>query len=178
MRPAFPRFTVCGTMIAIALLALFLGAFRAHSFGGIFVGCVVSATYARTRGAIERSRQRGRMVTFRQKGAVLGSSLLVSVLILGLGDLTFLTVYSVVASFTNRRMHQLPCLDSFSVVVGLIPAVLIASGLRLLLWPCETRDHPPETFDLIGHANGAGESIGPDPLGPVIEPPTKPLRER
>jgi hypothetical protein len=144
------RFNLGRAMAAIVLLAIFLAAFRAESFAGIFAGCIACATYARSSGAIDRHRRAGMRVTWWQAARVIGSSLLVSLVILGLADLTFVVVNGVWISLFSRRMHHLdPAFTITSLILGIIAALGVATLLRVLLWPCEIKKLGPASGTFV-----------------------------
>jgi hypothetical protein len=131
------RFNLGRAMAAIVLLAIFLAAFRAESFAGIFAGCVACATYARSSGAIDRHRRAGMQVTWRQAAWVVGSSLLVSLVILGLADLTFVLVNAVWLYYFEIVSDAVFAFTITSLILGTVAALAVATLLRVLLWPCE-----------------------------------------
>jgi hypothetical protein len=143
------RFTVGRAMAAVVVLAVFLAAFRAESFLGIFAGCVACATYARSRGAIDRHRQTGIQVTGRQTAWVVGSSLLVSLVILALADLTFVFVNAVWLHYFEIVSDAIFACTITSLILGTLAALAVATLLRILLWPCEIKKPKPSSGTFV-----------------------------
>jgi hypothetical protein len=137
------RFTVGRAMAAIVILAVFLASFRAESFLGIFAGCVACATYARSWGAIDRYRQTGMRFPGRQTARVVGSSLLVSLVILGLADLTFVFVNAVWLHYFEIVSDAIFAFTITSLILGTVAALAVATWLRACLWPFQIKKPEP-----------------------------------
>lgn len=151
------RLEIRGIMAAVAVSALVLGVYRADVAPTVSVSLIVGSTlvlaYKRySDGVAERGK--GKQVTTRsQRIALLLTSLIVAVTIIGLSDAAFLAGYfgySVLmaeAGFGYRNVllrHQYEVSQLLiGAMFGLIMALTVAYALRLLIWPIVEK--PPAT---------------------------------
>ncbi len=135
MRLPRVRFTVGGMIVGAAVLGFALAAFLSHPVLGLVTACVACLTIVRTTGAIHRLRGEGVVLTLGQRIHLFASSWVVASLLIVIPDVTFLVTHEGYAQGWNRPTHYRYDVDPDGVVLGVFLGTLVASLLRLLLWP-------------------------------------------
>jgi hypothetical protein len=136
------RISVRALLALVALVAMFLGGFKARSAAGVFAACVLCLASYRVWQGSSRS-DNGLAVSRMRLARSMGSSLVISFMLIGLADFTFLAVYALyrVMSLpvTSDGPHFLSGISSFGIIYGTVLAVVVARFLRIVFWSGSNR---------------------------------------
>lgn len=132
-----PKLTLRSMMAGVAAIALALAAFRTGVFA-LIAACVSVMAWKRTSDGIARGLATG----FWQKASLLATSTLVSAVILGLSDITYLVGLLISLGPSS------PFPDEGEIVAGsvagVVAALCVATLLRKTFWPIQGhRDETP-----------------------------------
>ena len=128
------RLSVRGLMLAVALAAVCLAAFRLHFSLGCFVWCVLSLALLRTSQAVKRLHANGLSAGRRTRLRLFLSSVAVSSTILVVSLLPSLCIIPIIAA---PQMHHIPEFGREGVLGICVSAMLsipIVTMLRRRLW--------------------------------------------